>query len=113
MYQEHFKLRRQPFCEHAAADALWIDDRMTAGNPKGSQEIQRGQASLLRDIASKTSPPLHDAARLRFGCRRGTEHPPRDAAPDFKRARQMRRGLKQRARRHRHPNCESRSRVSG
>ena len=28
MYQEHFKMKRQPFCEHAAADSLWIDTRM-------------------------------------------------------------------------------------
>ena len=28
MYQEHFKLKRQPFSEHAAANSLWIDQRM-------------------------------------------------------------------------------------
>ena len=28
MYQEHFKLQRQPFSEHAAANCLWIDQRM-------------------------------------------------------------------------------------
>ena len=28
MYQEHFKLKRQPFCEHAAVHSLWIDQRM-------------------------------------------------------------------------------------
>ena len=28
MYQEHFKLKRQPFSEHAAVSALWIDQRM-------------------------------------------------------------------------------------
>ena len=28
MYQAHFKMKRQPFCEHAAVDALWIDQRM-------------------------------------------------------------------------------------
>jgi general secretion pathway protein A len=28
MYQEHFKLKLQPFCEHAAVTSLWIDQRM-------------------------------------------------------------------------------------
>ena len=28
MYQEHFKLKRQPFSEHAAVGSLWIDQRM-------------------------------------------------------------------------------------
>ena len=28
MYQEHFKLKQQPFCEHAAVSSLWIDARM-------------------------------------------------------------------------------------
>jgi len=28
MYQEHFKLKRQPFSEHAAVSSLWIDQRM-------------------------------------------------------------------------------------
>ena len=28
MYQEHFKLKLQPFSEHAAAGSLWIDQRM-------------------------------------------------------------------------------------
>ena len=28
MYQEHFKLKRQPFSEHAAVNSLWIDQRM-------------------------------------------------------------------------------------
>lgn len=28
MYQEHFKLQRQPFSEHAAVNSLWIDQRM-------------------------------------------------------------------------------------
>ena len=31
MYHEHFKLKRQPFSEHAAADSLWIDERMNEG----------------------------------------------------------------------------------
>jgi general secretion pathway protein A len=28
MYQEHFKLKLQPFSEHAAVNSLWIDQRM-------------------------------------------------------------------------------------
>jgi general secretion pathway protein A len=28
MYQEHFKLKLQPFSEHAAVSSLWIDQRM-------------------------------------------------------------------------------------
>lgn len=28
MYQDHFKLKRQPFSEHAAVHSLWIDQRM-------------------------------------------------------------------------------------
>ncbi len=28
MYQEHFKLKQQPFLEHAAVNSLWIDQRM-------------------------------------------------------------------------------------
>lgn len=28
MYQEHFKLKQQPFSEHAAVSSLWIDGRM-------------------------------------------------------------------------------------
>ena len=28
MYQEHFKLKQQPFSEHAAVSSLWIDTRM-------------------------------------------------------------------------------------
>ena len=31
MYLEHFQLRSQPFCEHAAATALWQDQRMKEG----------------------------------------------------------------------------------
>ena len=31
MYLEHFQLRSQPFCEHAAAAALWQDPRMKEG----------------------------------------------------------------------------------
>lgn len=28
MYQEHFKLKRQPFSEHTSVNSLWIDQRM-------------------------------------------------------------------------------------
>ena len=28
MYHEHFKLKLQPFSEHAAVRSLWIDQRM-------------------------------------------------------------------------------------
>ncbi len=28
MYEEHFKLKRQPFSEHASVSSLWIDQRM-------------------------------------------------------------------------------------
>jgi general secretion pathway protein A len=31
MYQQHFQLKTQPFREHAAATALWVDSRMQEG----------------------------------------------------------------------------------
>ncbi len=31
MYQEHFKMKTQPFSEHASASSLWIDQRMKDG----------------------------------------------------------------------------------
>ena len=31
MYQEYFKLKTQPFCEHASVGSLWIDQRMKDG----------------------------------------------------------------------------------
>jgi type II secretory pathway predicted ATPase ExeA len=31
MYQEHFKMKAQPFSEHAPPSSLWIDQRMKDG----------------------------------------------------------------------------------
>ena len=31
MYQDHFQLKTQPFCEHASATSLWVDSRMQEG----------------------------------------------------------------------------------
>lgn len=47
MYHEHFKLKRQPFCEHAAADSLWIDDRMKEALARLAYLAESGTLGLV------------------------------------------------------------------
>jgi general secretion pathway protein A len=47
MYLEHFQLKSQPFCEHAAATALWQDTRMDEGLARLEYLIQGGQLGLV------------------------------------------------------------------
>jgi general secretion pathway protein A len=47
MYLEHFQLRSQPFCEHAAAAALWQDPRMKEGLARLDFLIAMGELGML------------------------------------------------------------------
>ena len=47
MYLEHFSLRSQPFCEHAAAAALWQDPRMKEGLARLDFLIAMGELGML------------------------------------------------------------------
>ena len=47
MYLEHFQLRSQPFCEHAAATALWQDQRMKEGLARLDFLIAMGELGML------------------------------------------------------------------
>jgi general secretion pathway protein A len=47
MYLEHFQFRGQPFCEHAAATALWQDQRMKEGLARLEFLITMGELGLL------------------------------------------------------------------
>jgi len=47
MYLEHFQLRSQPFCEHAAATALWQDQRMKEGLARLEFLITMGELGML------------------------------------------------------------------
>jgi type II secretory pathway predicted ATPase ExeA len=47
MYHEHFKLKRQPFSEHAAADSLWIDERMKEGLARLTYLAELGTLGLV------------------------------------------------------------------
>ena len=47
MYLEHFQLNSQPFSEHAAASALWQDQRMDEGLARLDYLIQCGQLGLV------------------------------------------------------------------
>ena len=47
MYHEHFKLKRQPFSEHAAADSLWIDERMKEGLARLAYLAELGTLGLV------------------------------------------------------------------
>jgi len=47
MYLEHFQLRSQPFCEHAAATGLWQDQRMKEGLARLDFLITMGELGML------------------------------------------------------------------
>jgi general secretion pathway protein A len=47
MYLNHFHLRRQPFSEHAAVDALWRDERMTEGLARLEYLMEHGALGLV------------------------------------------------------------------
>jgi len=47
MYLEHFQLRSQPFCEHAAATALWQDQRMKEGLARLEFLTTMGELGML------------------------------------------------------------------
>jgi general secretion pathway protein A len=47
MYLEHFQLRGQPFREHAAATALWLDQRMKEGLARLEFLITMGELGML------------------------------------------------------------------
>ena len=47
MYLEHFQLRSQPFCEHAAAAVLWQDQRMKEGLARLQFLIDMGELGML------------------------------------------------------------------
>jgi len=47
MYQSHFKLKTQPFCEHAPATSLWIDGRMQEGLARLNYLVTGGTLGLV------------------------------------------------------------------
>ena len=47
MYLEHFRLRHQPFSEHAAATSLWQDARMDEGLARLEYLVSQGLLGLL------------------------------------------------------------------
>jgi general secretion pathway protein A len=47
MYLEHFRLRHQPFSEHAAATSLWQDARMDEGLARLEYLVSHGLLGLL------------------------------------------------------------------
>ena len=47
MYLDHFRLKYQPFSEHAAATALWQDPRMDQGLARLEYLVQCGQLGLV------------------------------------------------------------------
>ncbi|HIQ23031.1 MAG TPA: hypothetical protein EYH34_17535 [Planctomycetes bacterium] len=47
MYLDHFRLKSQPFSEHAAATALWQDPRMDQGLDRLEYLVQCGQLGLI------------------------------------------------------------------
>ncbi len=46
-YLTHFKLRSQPFSEHAARESLWPDDRMEEGLARLRHLVQSGLLGLV------------------------------------------------------------------
>lgn len=46
-YLEHFKLRSQPFMEHASSDSLWKDSRMDEGLSRLGYLVQSGVLGLV------------------------------------------------------------------
>jgi general secretion pathway protein A len=47
MYLDHFGLHRQPFCEHASAEALWRDTRMEEGLARLDYLVGQGTLGLV------------------------------------------------------------------
>ena len=47
MYQDHFKMTRQPFCEHAAAESLWIDQRMKEATARLTYLVEQATLGLI------------------------------------------------------------------
>ena len=47
MYLEHLQFKNQPFSEHAAANALWQDQRMEEGLARLDYLVQCGQLGLV------------------------------------------------------------------
>ena len=47
MYQAHFQLQTQPFCEHAPATSLWVDGRMQEGLARLNYLVTDGTLGLV------------------------------------------------------------------
>ena len=47
MYQEHFQLKSQPFCEHVAAASLWVDTRMQEGLARLNYLVEQAALGLV------------------------------------------------------------------
>jgi hypothetical protein len=47
MYQEHFQLKSQPFCEHVPANSLWVDGRMQEGLARLNYLVEQGALGLV------------------------------------------------------------------
>ncbi len=47
MYQEHFKMKRQPFCEHPAVDSLWVDTRMKEATARLTHLVDQAALGLV------------------------------------------------------------------
>jgi general secretion pathway protein A len=47
MYHNHYHLKTQPFCEHAAATSLWIDDRMKQGLARLAHLVEHATLGLV------------------------------------------------------------------
>ena len=47
MYQTHYHLKTQPFCEHAAAHSLWLDDRMQQGLARLAHLVEHATLGLV------------------------------------------------------------------
>jgi type II secretory pathway predicted ATPase ExeA len=69
-YLDYFKLRSQPFCEHALRDSLWNDSRMEEGLSRLNHLVQSGvlglvtgasglgKSALLKRFMSEQSPQI-------------------------------------------------------
>ncbi|MFZ4397548.1 MAG: AAA family ATPase, partial [Kiritimatiellia bacterium] len=47
MYLEHLQLKSQPFAEHTAVAALWLDQRMDEGLARLEYLVQSGQLGII------------------------------------------------------------------
>lgn len=47
MYQEHFQLKSQPFCEHVTASSLWVDTRMQEGLARLNYLVEQAALGLV------------------------------------------------------------------